>query len=38
MRHRITAVSPRSRYDVIPVSPAARCRLRARHRKPATNA
>ncbi|MDH6213134.1 hypothetical protein M2283_000413 [Streptomyces pseudovenezuelae] len=37
MRHRAAVVVPRSRYQVILVSPSARCSLRGRHRKPVTN-
>lgn len=35
-RHRTAAFVPPARYDVIPVSRDARCRLRGRHRMPVT--
>jgi hypothetical protein len=38
MRCRTAVAAPRSRYDVILVSSSFRCRLRGRHRTPATNA
>lgn len=35
--YRTAAFAPPSRYDVIPVSRDARCRLRGRHRMPVTH-
>ncbi|MEU6759650.1 hypothetical protein AB0892_06835 [Streptomyces sp. NPDC005409] len=35
--HRTAVFAPRSRYDVIPVSRSARCRLRGRHPLPVTH-